>query len=419
MTVSRELDRPITREPQRVLGTRRRGGEAALPLPQIDYLVMIGSSSTEHTYGGNPILGNQIQPSRAAFCAEGIDVPIVGAGIGGSTIANVKDTIATTLSNLGPIPTGKRIGVVVCIGVNDIPYSLTYQAATQGKRDQMRNDLIAILATIRNAGYEPILATLTTPNGGQVTFETWADNLYHPLAVQETPNWTRGGRCVFDYTQLYRDNMATPNWWNPDNTHPWMATPAMQTYAAQRIKQYAKVPQLGSKERFIFAAYNGVVGGFNIAPIAETLSTVLNWRGQAVAGVSLTTFGTGGATLQRSTAVRGNAGVLEVGLYHHRAQSANIFLSNPLAGRQQWTANFGAGYASRGGTLRATLNSSMTPRRTRITLPNAATVDVQGETGIEVKELPFVLDASGSIMVDMYRVATQPTAISALEFEFG
>ena len=394
------------------------GSRPSSALPQIDYLVMIGSSSTEHTYGSNPILGNQIQPSRAAFCAEGIDVPIVGAGIGGSTIANVKGTIATTLSNLGPIPTGKRIGVIVCIGVNDIPYSLTYQAATQEKRDQMRNDLIAILATIRNAGYEPILATLTTPNGGQVTFETWADNLYHPLAVQETPNWTRGGRCVFDYTQLYRDNMATPNWWSPDNAHPWIATPAMQTYTAQKLKQYAKVPALGSKERFLFLASSSQVGGFNSATRNGTLSSVVNWRGQSVAGVSLTTAATEGGTLGLSTSARGNAGVLEVSLYHHRAQAENIFLTTPLAGRQQWTANFGAGYASRGGTLRATLNSSMTPRRTRITLPNAATVDVQGETGIEVKELPFVLDASGSIMVDMYRVATQPTAISALEFEF-
>lgn len=393
----------------------KRGGA---PLPVIDYLVMVGSSSTVQTYTSNPMLGDQLNPSRAAFCTEGIDVPIIVAAVGGSTIADTKGTIATTITNLGPIPAGKKVGFIVHIGSNDIDVE-TYETATQAKRDQMRNDLIAILATIRNAGHEPILTTSTCRNGEQDKFESWMNGLYHPLAVQETPRWTRGGKCVFDYTQLYRDNLATPNWYNADNTHPWMATPAMQSYTAQKLKQYAKVPALGSKERFLFLATNLTAGGFNNATRNGTLSSVVNWRGQSVAGVSLVTAATDGGTLGLSTSVRGNAGTYDVGLLHHRAHAANFFVSTPAASRQQWTASFGAAYAGRTGTLRATLNSSATPRRTRITLPNASFVDVQGETGIEVKEIPFTLNGSGSILVDMYRVTSGATAISALEFEFN
>lgn len=77
-------------------------------LPVIDYLVMIGSSSTAHTYTSNPILGEQLNPSRAAFCAEGIDVPIISAGVSGATIADTKDSIASIIANLGPIPSGKK-----------------------------------------------------------------------------------------------------------------------------------------------------------------------------------------------------------------------------------------------------------------------------------------------------------------------
>lgn len=390
---------------------------AAKPLPVIDYLVMVGSSSTYHTYETHPILGNQLNPSRAAFCAEGIDVPIIPAGGSGATIADTKANIATIITNLGPIPTGKKVGILVHIGSNDIGAE-TYETATQAKRDQMRDDLIAILATIRNAGHEPILTTSTARNGDQDKFESWMNGLYHPLAVQETPRWARGGKCVFDYTQLYRDNLSTPNWYNPDNTHPWMATPAMQTYTAQKLKQYAKVPALGSKERFLFVATDFTAGGLNSAIRNGTLSSVVNWRGQSVAGVSLTTAATFGGTLGLGTWVRGNAGTYDVGLLHYSAHAANFAVSTPSASRQQWTANFGAAYAGRTGTLRATLNSNATPRRTRITLPDASFVDVQGETGIEVKEIPFTLNGSGSILVDMYRVTSGATAISGLEFEF-
>lgn len=282
----------------------------------------------------------------------------------------------------------------------------------------MRDDLITILAAIRNAGHEPILTTSTARNGEQAKFESWMNGLYHPLAVQETPKWTRGGKCVFDYTQLYRDNLSTPNWYNADNTHPWMATPAMQTYTAQTLKKYAKVPNISLKERFVFVATNLTAGGLNNATRNGTLSSVVNAKGQVVSGVSLTTAATEGGTLGLSTSVRGNAGTYDVGLFHYRAHSANFFVSTPSASHQQWTANFGAGYANRTGKLRVTLNSSLTPRRTRVTLPDATTVDVQGETGIEVKEIPFVLNGLGSILVDMYRVTSGATAISGIEFEF-
>lgn len=54
----------------------------------------------------------------------------------------------------------------------------------------------------------------------------------------------------------------------------------------------------------------------------------------------------------------------------------------------------------------------------RVTLPDSSFVDVQGETGIEVKEIAFTLNGSGSILIDMYRITSGATAMSAIEFEF-
>lgn len=392
------------------------GGALSVPLPQIDYLVMVGSSSTYRTYTINPILGDQRQPARAAFCSADADVPIISAGVGGSTIADVKAGIAAIITGIGPVPEGKKAGFVVHIGSNDI--TVDYSAATQEKRDQMRNDLIAILATIRDAGHEPILVTSTARNGAQATFETWADGLYHPLAVQETPSWTRAGKCVFDYTQLYRDNIDTPDWYDPDGTHPWMATPAMQAYTASVLSQYAAVPAVSSSERFLFIADTSIIGGFNSVVRDSTLTTVVNSSGQVVAGVTLTTGATEGGTLGLSTSARGNAGVHDVGLTHNRAQAANTFIGTPFQAHQQWTPSFGAAYAGRTGTLRATLNSTFTPRSTVVTLPDASSITIQGEVGIEVKEIPFALDGSGTILLDMYRAVTGTTAISGVEFVF-
>lgn len=400
-----------------VMQARRIGGAIPIVKPVIDYLVMVGSSSTARTYTTNPILGDQRQSARAAFCAEGLDVPVISAGVGGSTVADVKAGIAGIISGLGPIPTGKKVGFVVHIGSNDI--NTSYLSATQVKRDQVRDDLIAILATIRNAGHEPILTTSTTRNGDQATFDSWMNGLYHPLAVQETPAWTSGGKCVFDYTQLYKDNLATPNWFDPDNTHPWMATPAIQTYTAQILNQYATVPAISARERFLFFADTMTIGGVNVAPINNTKSIVVNSRGNVVTGVSLVTGATDAGSLGLSTSARGNAGVYDVSLLNDRAQSANLYIGTPWQAHQRWTANFGAAYANRTGILRLTLNSTFTPRSTLITLPNATSVIVQGETGIEFKEIAFTLNGSGSVLLDMWRSVNGTTAISGVEFDFA
>lgn len=391
---------------------------ASAPLPKIDYLLWLGSSTPVETSRTNTVLGRQEQKLRAAMCAAGIDVPVISRAVGGQTLSTCLTDLPAALTYMGnAVANGKKVGVLVNIGNNDIGQT-DYDAMAPATRDTMLTSLNSIIDQITAAGMIPIIATSHSRNGYTALYEEWADKLYRPLIASRCPQWFKGGLAVFDYCRLYTDNAAVPNWWQGDNVHPQAATAPYQAYSANALKGNAKCKTAPDKERYIFTwtASTEYFGGFNMRTGAASgtfaSGTVVDTKGVPNAAASLSWSNASGA----SGGARGNSGVWEVGLANHRIQSASLYANNLTI---SITAGFGAGKASASGTLRVTGNSNQSGRQIRITV-GAQNAILPVSTGIPIAELPFTLDASGNLTITVAPQSPSTFAnVSGLEFEFN
>ena len=369
-------------------------GGASPVLPEFDYLVVLGSSTTFQAFGLNPILGRQEQSARLSMTQAGYDVPIISKAVEGHTIANLDTNVNTYLTQLGPISAAapERVAVVINIGSNDIG-AVSYAAMAQATKDAMLAGLNSIISKIEAFGFTPILATVHSRKTYEMMYEGWADAMFRPLVDTRTPFWKAGALAVFDYCRLYLDNKDVPNWWNPDNTHPWMATVPMQQYTAQKLGSKAQLPPVAVAQRalFYFPSSTQYTGGFNAINAAATgsSSAIYDANGAIIAGASFSWTGAAGA----SGSVRANPGAFKIDLAHGSVQGCTMVATGTIT----FTAAFGAAFANRTGTLRVTGSSSTAGRLTKITAGASNAILNASGPGVQIVELPFTMDAAGTM----------------------
>lgn len=394
------------------------GKNAAAALPQIDYLLWLGSSTPAETSLNNTVLGRQEQALRAKFCAAGIDVPVISKAVGGQTIGSLLTALSGYLTSMGNVvANGKKVGVLVNVGSNNIELT-DYDAMPSVDRDAMLANLNSIIDQITAAGMEPILATVHSRSGAAAIYDEWAVKMYRPLIQSRCPKWFKNGLAAFDYCKLYIDNDGIPNWYQADGLHPNVATGYYQDYSATQLKTSANCKAAPTKERYIFAWPTAAeyIGGVNQIVGAATGSfaagTVRDTKAVINASASLSWSGATGS----SGGARGNSGIWDIDLTNHRIQMASLYKSGSAI---TFTASFGVGYAGRTGRLRATGNSSTASRQTKITV-GAQNVIMNVSTGINVYELPFTLDASGNMTITAAPETPSTFAnVSGLEIEFN
>ena len=370
-------------------------GNTPVVLPEFDYLVVVGSSTTFETFGVNTVLGRQENAARLAFSTLGYDLPIINKAAGGSTIANLNTNVNTYLTELGPIsPADKsRVAVLINIGSNDIG-ATAYASMSQVTKDAMVVGLNSIIDKVLAFGFTPILATVHSRKTYETMYEGWAENMYRPLVESRTQFWKTGPLATFDYCRLYLENKDMVNWWQVDNVHPWMSTAPMQAYTAQNLSGKSVLPVISPAERVIVALLNTVTyyGGINCMAGAATGSStsIYDTKGSLIPGA---TFGWTGAT-GISGSFRPNPGAWNVGLDHTAIQGSTTVATGTIT----FTASFGATYANRTGTLRVTASSSADGRLTKIIVGASNAILNPSAAGVQIVELPFTMNASGTLV---------------------
>lgn len=384
-------------------------GSSLVPvvLPEFDYLVLLGSSSTYQSFESNTDLGRQEHAARASMSSAGYDVPIISAAVSGSTVSNLDTNVNSYLTQLGPLSAANpaRVAVVVNIGSNDIG-TTSFAAMSQPTKDAMQSGIISIIGKIQAFGFTPILGTVHSRSGYAEMYEGWADGMYRPLVGSLTPFWAANPISVFDYCRLYLINKDVVNWWQVDGVHPLAATIPMQQYTAQQLGSKSILPAARVKDRviFFFPASGKNSGGLNsiVAAASANLTTVYNAKGGLISGA---TFGWAGA-VGSSGSVRTNLGAWNVALDHNLIQGCTLYGTASIT----FTAAFGVGFANRAGTLRVTASSSSAGRLTLITTAaNSAVLNASGP-GVQVVEVPFTMNASGTLV---FTAAPQSPSIYA------
>lgn len=386
-------------------------------LPIIDYILWLGSSTPYETSQVNTVLGRQEQALRAKFCAAGIDVPVISKAVGGQTIGTLLTDLPGYLTGMGNVvANGKKVGVLVNIGSNNIELT-DYDNMVLVDRNAMLANLNSIIDQIEAAGMVPILAAVHSRSGAAAIYEEWADKMYRPLIQSRCPKWFKSGLAAFDYCRLYTENDSITDWYQADGLHPNVATGYYQDYSAAQLKTSANCKAAPTKERYLFAWPTAAeyIGGVNQIVGASTgtfaAGTVRDTKAVINASASLSWSGATGS----SGGTRGNSGIWDIDLTNHRIQSASLYKSGTAI---TFTASFGAGYAARTGKLRATGNSSTAARQTKVTV-GAQSVVMNVSTGINVYELPFTLDGSGSMTITAAPEAPSTFAnVNGLELEF-
>lgn len=372
-------------------------GDVADPvaLPEFGYLVVLGSSTTNHAFALNPILGRQEHPARLAMSHAGYDVPIISKAVDGETIASLDTNVNAYLTSLGPISAAdpSRVAVVVNIGSNDIGQT-SYESMSGATKTAMLAGLNSILDKITAFGFTPILATVHSRKTFETMYEGWADSMFRPLVDSRTPFWYAGPLAVFDYCRLYLENKDVADWWNPDNVHPWMATAPMQAYTAAQLGSKSVLSVASAEQRAIvfFPTSAKYAGGLNmiVAAATGTSSSIYDTNGSLVSGASFSWTGATGS----SGGVRPNLGAWDVDLSHNLIQGCTLYGTGTIT----FTAAFGAAFANRTGVLRVTGSSSSGGRLTKIVVGgNNAVLNASGP-GVQIVDVPFTMDASGTLV---------------------
>lgn len=392
--------RPVLRSPlsaaiQSVIDRAHPVAVGALILQDIDYVLLVGSSSTFESFTVSPTYGRQEQSTRSVFSASGKDIPVINKAVSGSVIADLDANIDAYMSSLAA-PT-KKVAVVINIGSNDIGNTY-YAAMPQATRDAMEAGLRSIVAKVQAYGFAPILATVHAKLGWETLYEEWADLMYRPLIQELTPDYFVGPLALFDYCRLYTDNKDVPNWYRADNIHPGLSIGPMQQTTADGVYARMTGPALPAQERVIFYFTNPSlpdyrIGGMNVmlAGATRTLTEVYDRNGALISGAS---FAWSGADAG-SNGVRSIVGSWDINPGHNQIQKSSLYAGSKTI---TFTAAFGAAFANRTGTLRVTGNSSAAGRLTLVAAGASSAVLNQSAAGVQIVEVPFTMDATGTLV---------------------
>jgi lysophospholipase L1-like esterase len=401
-----------------ILGITQLRRKPVVPLDSFDYILLVGSSSTYETFSISPIDGRQENKTRARLIAGGIDVPMLSRAVGGATVTDLDANINTYMTEMKL--TDKTLGVIINIGSNDINAQL-FDSVPLATRDAMEAGIRSIAAKIIAAGHTPILATVHTRSGFGAVYEEWADRMYRPLIREISPNYIIGELATFDYSKFYIENELIPNWWR-DGVHPGL--PALTP-----IKDYTIT---GMKSRFIYSApvqeeavivsitspslsgnrcqgINDVIGA-----ATGSITGLYTTHGALLAGAVFSWSGAnGGFSSSKVTPGRWNAA-----LEATEVQRSGIFTST--GGTATITANFGAGFASRAGTITFTASNVTASRSSRYTVTGGGFVDFDaGAAGVQVASLPFTLNASGVMTFTYTSLTAFSGYLSGVKFTFN
>lgn len=414
-----DIQRPVSASVVKSIWRSVLAGNSTPPivLQDIDYVLLVGSSSTYESFTISPTYGRQEQSTRSVFSALGKDIPVINKAVSGSTIADLDANINTYMASLSA--PSKKVAVVINIGSNNINNTY-YNAMLPAERDAMEAGLRSIVAKVQAYGYTPALATVHAKLGWETLYEEWADLMYRPLIQEITPDYYLGPLALFDYCRLYTDNKDVPNWYRADNIHPGLSIVPMQQTTADGVFARMTGPDLPVEERALFYFINPSlpdyrIGGLNVmlAGTARTLTEVYDRKGVLIPGAS---FAWAGADAGSNT-VRSIVGSWDIDLGHNQVQKSSLYaLSKTIT----FTANFGLAYANRTGTLRITGNTTAAGRLTRITA-GANTADIStSAAGVQIVEVPFTFDASGVLTFTAAPQAPSTYAnISGVEFVFN
>lgn len=393
------------------------GASSAQSKIAVDYVVLLGSSTTDQSFGpaAHPIYGDYMwHLARAAVVGEGIDLPVISKAVSGSTIANLDTNVNTYITELA-IPAGKVVAFIINIGSNDIGIT-TFAGMAQATKDAMTAGLTSIVGKITAAGHIPIIATVNGRLSYEAMYDGWAAGMFEPLCLSLTPDWYSSGSAVFDYCQLYVDNLGVADWFNPDAVHPKLATYALHSYTAQKMDAFMSAPAASGNERVLLSFWLGterVHGGVNsmVATTSGTLSAVYNSSGQLKSGATISYSGASGG----GQTIRAGVGNYDVSVNHWSLHRNYLYTSS---GNHTITFAMGAAYAGRTGSARCTFNTSNAGRVSRFTI-GASYADVTGNTaGVQYGTVPFTADGSGNIVITVSPASGTYASTSGVELEF-
>lgn len=415
--------RPVLRS---VVGVRRGGGPVMVG-PPVDFVMMVGSSSTENTFGSNTY-GRQENPARKVLSEAGLDVPIINAGVSGNVTLDVRNRLPALLTELARWGSRKGL-VIVVIGSNDIGIT-DFDDMPLATKNTMADNLRYIVAQLRTSGHQVLLGASNSRKSYNPLYAEWAEKFYLPLVKELTPEWLVTDAVEkYGVLQTYLDyGEVVPNFYYSDNIHPrgTTACPLIHANLARFLNQYTTPARQVAGDRFLFSAHSintYPVGGINIMPgntvpgSPETviLSELVNLKGQTVSGSKITRTG----AMANSTGATPNPNGVDLDVKNRMMNSGNIYSNG-----SNWTLLFepGIAFAGRSGVIKVMSNTINTGRSLRVAVTGGATVDVPSyNAGLLplVGEIPFTADVAGKVELTMSPATLTYAHLSAIGFDFN
>jgi len=414
---------------QRFARIKRAGSSEPLFSPAIDFVMMVGSSSTENTFGSNSYGGRQENPARKVLSEAGLDVQIINSGVSGNVILDVRNRLPALLTELARWGSRKGL-VIVVIGSNDIGVT-DVDDMLPATKNTMADNLRYIVAQLRTSGHQVLLGASNSRKSYNPLYLEWAEKFYFPLIKELTPEWLVSDTVEkYGVLQTYLDyGDVVPDFYYADNLHPrgTTACPLIHANLARFLNQYTNPAKqsLPSHDRFLISTHSTLsyaVGGINIMPDnavggaleSVILSGLVNLKGQIVTGSKITRTG----SMYPSTGSTLNPNGVDLDVKHAMVNRASIYATTP------WTLLFepGIAFAGRSGVIKVMSNTTAAGRSLRVVVTDGVTAVIQSHNaGVLplVGEIPFTADGSGRVELTMSGASSSHAMMNAIEFDFN
>jgi len=418
--------RPVLRS---VIGARRGGGPVMVG-PPVDFVMMVGSSATENTFGSNSYGGRQENPARKVLSEAGLDVQIINSGVSGNVILDVRNRLPALLTELARWGSRKGL-VIVVIGSNDIGVT-DVDDMLPATKNTMADNLRYIVAQLRTSGHQVLLGASNSRKSYNPLYLEWAEKFYFPLIKELTPEWLVSDTVEkYGVLQTYLDyGDVVPDFYYADNLHPrgTTACPLIHANLARFLNQYTNPAKqsLPSHDRFLISTHSTLaysVGGINIMPDnavggaleSVILSELVNLKGQIVTGSKITRTG----SMYPSTGSTLNPNGVDLDVKHAMVNRASIYSNG-----SSWTLLFepGIAFAGRSGVIKLMSNSNASGRSLRAVVTGGATTVVQSYNAGAlplVGEMPFTADGTGKVEITFSAASQTYAHLNAIEFDFA
>lgn len=422
-----DIQRPVSASVVKSIWRSVLVGNAAPAFsPEVDFVMMVGSSSTENAFGSN-IYGRQENPARKVLCEAGLDVQIINAGVSGNVTLDVRNRLPALLTELARWGSRKGL-VIVVIGSNDIGVT-DFDDMPLATKNTMADNLRYIVAQLRTSGHQVLLGASNSRKGYNPLYAEWAEKFYLPLVKELTPEWLVTDAVEkYGILQTYLDyGDVVPDFYYADNLHPrgTTACPLIHANLARFLNEFTTpTKQTSSHDRFLISTHSTLaysVGGINIMPDnavggaleSVILSELVNLKGQIIAGSKITRTG----SMYPSTGSTLNPNGVDLDVKHAMVNRASIYATTP------WTLLFepGIAFAGRSGVIKVMSNTTAAGRSLRVVVTGGATVVIQSHNAGAlplVGEIPFTADGSGRVELTMSGASSPHAMMNAIEFDF-